>query len=176
LAKTLVFDTTPLIYVIKVSLAEFLSRLRDPKILPQSVYDELLRGESLGKPEASMIRELVENAVVKVTRPADTSLVRRLIRLTAEDERKPLHGAEAEALALAKELGGIVISDDHAARSAARIVHVELHGTGYLLGRMYQEGQISKEEAIKKVGEMRRAGWRLSEDDYHAILEHLRTI
>jgi predicted nucleic acid-binding protein len=175
LIKPLVFDTTPLIYVIRVSLAESLKGLRDPKILPHSVYDELLRGEPLGKPEALVIRELVENGVLNLTRPADTSLVQRLIRLAAEDERKPLHRAEADALALAKELRGIVISDDHAARSTARLIHAELHGTGYLLGRMYQEGRISKEEAIAKVREMRRAGWRLSEDDYHAILDHLRT-
>jgi len=176
LAKTLIFDTTPLIYMIKVSLTESLRKLRDPKILPQGVYDELLKGEPLGKSESSVIHELVDDSAVKVTREIDASLVRRLIRLTADDEGKPLHRAEAEALALAKELGGVVISDDHAARSAARIVQVELHGTGYLLGRTYQEGQISKEEVIKKVGEMRRLGWRLSEDDYHAILEHLRTI
>ena len=173
--KPLVFDATPLIYMIKVSLAESLRRLRDPKFLPQSVYDELMRGEPLGKPEASVIRELVEEATLKVTRPADTSAVRRLIKLAVEDERKPLHRAEAEAIVLAKELEGIVISDDHAARSTARLLDAELHGTGYVLGRMYEEGRISKEEAIRKVGEMRRAGWRLSEDDYHTILDHLRT-
>jgi predicted nucleic acid-binding protein len=166
---------TPLIYMIRVSLAESLRALSDPKILPDTVYDELLRGEPLGKPEASVIRELVENAVLKLTRPADKLLVRRLIRLAAEDERKPLHIAEADALALAKELGGILISDDHVARSTARLIHAELHGTGYLLGRMYQQGHISKEDAIAKVREMRRAGWRLSEDDYRVILDHLRT-
>jgi hypothetical protein len=39
---------------------------------------------------------------------------------------------------------------------------------------MYQERHISKDEAMRKVGEMRRAGWRLGEDDYQAILNHLR--
>jgi hypothetical protein len=87
LIKPLVFDTTPLIYVIRVSLAESRKRLRDPKILPHSVYDEFLRGEPLGKREASVIRELVENGVLNLALPADTSLVRKLIRLAAEDER-----------------------------------------------------------------------------------------
>jgi predicted nucleic acid-binding protein len=161
--------------VIKVSLAESLRRLDDPKYLPTSVYEELLKGEPLGKPEASIIRELVEQAALNVTGPADTSAVRRLVKVAVEGERKPLHAAEAEALALAKKLGGIVISDDHVARSTARMIHVELHGTGYLLGRMYQQGLISKEEAVKKVREMRGAGWRLNEDDYRAILDYLGT-
>ena len=174
MTKPLVFDATPLIYVIRVSMAESLRRLRDPKFLPQGVYDELLKGERLGKPEASVIRELVDEGAVKVSRPADTSVVHKLIKLAAEDEGKPLHRAEAEAIALSKELGGVVISDDHVARSTARLVNAELHGTGYLLGRMYQERHISKDEAMKKIGEMRRAGWRLGEDDYQAILDHLR--
>lgn len=176
MTKPLIFDTTPLIYVIKVSLAESLTRLGDAKYLPTSVYEELLKGEPLGKPEASIIRELVEQAAVNVTRPADASAVRRLVKVAVEGERKPLHTAEAEALALAKELGGIVISDDHVARSTARMIHVELHGTGYLIGRMYREGHISKEEAVTKVRGMRKAGWRLSEDDYRAIVDYLRIL
>jgi len=75
---------------------------------------------------------------------------------------------------LSMELGGVVISDDHVARSTARLVNAELHGTGYLVGRMYQERHLSKDEAMRKVGEMRSAGWRLGEDDYQAILDHLR--
>jgi predicted nucleic acid-binding protein len=66
-----------------------------------------------------------------------------------------------------------MITDDHVARSIAKMIHAELLGTGYLLGKMYLERQLSKEEAITKVGELRRAGWRLSEDDYREILNYL---
>jgi predicted nucleic acid-binding protein len=174
LTKPLVFDATPLIYVVRVSMSETLRRLRDPKLMPQSVYHELLKGERLGKPEASVVRELVDEGTMKVSSPANTSVVHRLIKLAAEDEGKPLHRAEAEAIALSLELRGVVISDDHVARSTANLVNAEVHGTGYLVGRMYQERHISKDEAMRKVGEMRRAGWRLAEDDYQAILDHPR--
>ncbi len=73
-------------------------------------------------------------------------------------------------------MGGVLIADDRVARSTARLVQVESHGTGYLLGRMLHEGLISKEEAVRKVVEMRKAGWRLSEDDYRTILDYLRNI
>jgi len=173
LAKAIVFDSTPLIYLVRVSLSQSLRRLSNPKFVPESVYEELMRGESEGRPESSIIRELVDDATITVTRPRNTSLVRRLVKITAEDHRKPLHMAEAEALAIARELDGIMISDDHVARSIAKMIHAELHGTGYLLGKMYLEHQLSKEEAITKVREMRRAGWRLSEDDYREILNYL---
>ncbi len=109
-------------------------------------------------------------------KPTDNSFVRRLIRLAAEEERKPLHAAEAEALALAKELQRMVISEDHAARSTAKLVRAQLHGTGYLIGRMCREGHLSEEEAKAEVREMRREGWRLVEDDYRSILDYLEKL
>ena len=173
MTKPLVFDTTPMIYLIKASLAEALRRLQNQKFIPETVYEELMVGEAHGKPEAAVIRELVEEAAFTLTRPHNTLLVKRLMKIAVEDENKPLHKAEAEALAIAKERDGIVIADDHAARSTAKLMQIECHGTGYMLGGMYQEGQIPKDEAIRKLTEMRRAGWRLSEDDHRTILDYL---
>lgn len=176
MVKTLVFDTTPLIYLVKASLADALRRLDNQKLLPEIVYEELMVGEAQGKPEAAVIRELVEEAAFTLARPSSASLVKRLRKIAVEEENKPLHRAEAEALAIAKELDGILIADDHAARTTAKLMQVECHGTGYLLGRMYMERHILRDEAIRKVTEMRRAGWRLSEDDYRTILDYLRTL
>ena len=176
MAKPLLFDTTPLIYIVRASLTEALQKLSNAKFLCQSVYEELMVGEAQGKPEAAVIRELVNGNAIAIAQPRNPSLVSRLIKIAAEGENKPLHRAEAEALAIAKELGGVLIADDQVARSTARLVQVESHGTGYLLGRMFQEGQVSKEEAVKKVTEMRKAGWHLSEDDYRTVLNYLKTI
>ena len=176
MTKPLVFDTTPVIYIIKASLAEALRRLQNPKFLPETVYEELMAGEAQGKPEVAVILELVEEAALILTQPRSASEVKRLMKIAVEGENKPLHRAEAEALAIAKEFDGILIADDHAARSTAKLMQVECHGTGYLLGRMYQKGEMRREEAIGKLTEMRRAGWRLSEDDYRTILEYLRKL
>ena len=176
MTKPLVFDTTPVIYIIRASLTGALRRLQNQKFLPETVYEELMVGEAQGKPEVAVIRELVEEAAFILTRPRSTSQVKRFMKIAVEGENKPLHRAEAEALAIAKELDGILIADDHAARSTAKLMQVECHGTGYLLGRMYQEGEIPRDEATRKLTEMRRAGWRLSEDDYRTILEYLRKL
>jgi predicted nucleic acid-binding protein len=172
LTKPLTFDTTPVIYIIRASLADTLGRLQNRKLLPESVHEELMVGEARGKPEAAVIRELVQESAFTLTRPRSTLLVNRLMKIAVEDENKPLH--RAEALAIAKELDGILIADDHAARSTAKLMQVECHGTGYLLGMMYQQGEIPKDEAIRKLTEMRKAGWRLSEDYYHTIHDYLR--
>jgi len=100
----------------------------------------------------------------------------KIVRLAAEKERKPLHKAEADVLALTKELDGVAISDDHVARSVAKLIGIELHGTGYILGRMYKAGRISKNQMLKNASEMRCSGWRVREEDYEKILDYLRRL
>ncbi len=173
MVKPLVFDATPIIYIIRASSSQSLRKLSGAKFLAQAVFDELLRGEALGRPEASLIRELVQETVLAVSTPSGVELVGRLVRLAVESEMKPLHRGEADAIALAKERGGIVISDDRVARAVAKLIHVDLHGTGYLVGRMYQEDLLTKGEAARKIGEMRKAGWRLREGDYRTIIDYL---
>ncbi len=68
----------------------------------------------------------------------------------------PLHEAEAEVLCLTKELNGVAVADDKVARSVARILGIELHGTGYILGKIFATGKINKETLIEKVKEMPR--------------------
>jgi predicted nucleic acid-binding protein len=100
----------------------------------------------------------------------------KIVKIAAEEEKTPLHKAEADVIALSKELDGVVISDDHVARSVARLVSVELHGTGYVLGRMYKARAVSRDELLRKVGEMRRSGWRITEEDYERLLDYLKRL
>jgi len=176
LARRLIFDSTPLIYMARVSLTDFLRGLDEPKLTTASVYDELLKGESLGKPEATALRGLFDEDTIRLQDPKDESFVMRVVKLAVEKERKPLHRAEAEVLALAKELDGVAICDDHVARSVARLIGIKLHGTGYILGRMYKAGRISKNEMLGYVSEMRRSGWRIREEDYERILDYLKRL
>lgn len=172
----LVFDTTPLIYLVKGTLTESLTKLRMSKIVPEIVYYELMAGEAEGRPAAAVMRGLVSESTLILAKPRSSTFVKKLMDIAAEGENKPLHQAEAEALAIARDLDGILIADDHVARSTAKLMQVECHGTGYLLGRMYQEGSLSKKVAMRKVTEMRKAGWRLSEDDYRAILDYIEKL
>jgi predicted nucleic acid-binding protein len=176
LARPLIFDSTPLIYIVRVSLSNMLRELEEPKITTTSVYNELLKGETLGKPEATTIRGLIEEKTIKLQDPRDRGFLLNIIKLAAEKEKSPLHKAEADVVALTKELGGVAISDDHVARSVARLIGIELHGTGYLLGRIYKAGRTSKNELQRKADEMRRSGWRITEEDYQKILEYVRRL
>lgn len=176
MARPLIFDSTPPIYIVRVSLSKLLRGLDEPKIIPTSIYDELLKGEALGKPEATALRGLIDEKTIRVQDPKDEGFVLKIVKLVAEKERMPLHKAEAEVVALTKELKGVAISDDHVARSIARLIDIELHGTGYILGRTYKAGRISKNKLLRNVSEMRRSGWRITEEDYGKILDYLKRL
>ena len=174
--KALVFDATPLIYIVRVSLVKALEELSNPKILPKSVFEELTQRAPIPRPESPVINDLVERGILKVQTPRDHANVTRHMTLANDNLSTPLHRAESEALALAKELGAVVLSDDKAARTVARMVGLELHGTGYLLGRMSTEGHLSKQQAVNALQDMRRSGWRLSEEDYRNVIEYLSNL
>jgi predicted nucleic acid-binding protein len=160
MSKPLVFDSTPLIYLTKSSLAEFLKEILQPKFTTASVFEEVVReGKKKKAPEASFLETLFKEEIIKVQNVRNKEFLNYVMKMAAESEMQPLHKAEAEVLCLTKELNGIAIADDQAARIVSRILGIELHGTGYILGKTFATGKIDKEKLIEKVKEMRDSGW-----------------
>lgn len=175
--KSLVFDSTPLIHLTRVSSGEFLRDVPGEKFAPAAVFVEVVEeGKRRGIPEAVLVEGLFTEGVVKVQNHSDGSYLGFVRELAAEGEVKPLHEGEVEVLCLAKELNGIAVADDQAARSVAGLLGVELHGTGFVLGRIFATGRIGRKELKGKVKVMRDAGWFVSAEDYMAIMEYLGSV
>jgi predicted nucleic acid-binding protein len=175
--KPLVFDSTPLIYLTKASLAELLKDISEQKFTTASVFEEVVReGKKKRAPEASLLETLFKEEIIKVHNISNKGYLNYVKEMTAESEMQPLHEAEAEVLCLTKELNGIAIADDQAARFVARILGIELHGTGYILGKIFTTGKIDKEKLIEKVKEMRDSGWYVSDEDYLKIIDYLKNL
>ena len=175
--KPLVFDSTPLIYLTRSSLAELLKEISPTKFTTTSVFEEVVReGKKKRAPEASLLETLFKEEIIKVHNISNKGYLNYVKEMTAESEMQPLHEAEAEVLCLTKELNGIAIADDQAARFVARILGIELHGTGYILGKIFATGKIDKEKLIEKVKEMRDSGWYVSAEDYLKIIDYLKNL
>jgi predicted nucleic acid-binding protein len=175
--KPLVFDSTPLIYLAKTSLAEFLKELSQQKFTTKSVFEEIVvKGKKKKAIEASLLENLFKEQIIKIHNINQKEYFSYVTVLAAESEMHPLHVAEAEVLCLAKELNGIVIADDQAARSVARLLGIESHGTGYILGKIYATKKIDREKLIEKVKEMRDCGWYVLAEDYLKIIDCLRNL
>jgi predicted nucleic acid-binding protein len=175
--KPLIFDSTPLIYLTRSSLAQLLKEIIQPKFTTTSVYEEVIhKGKNKRPPESTLLETLFEKEIIKVHNISNKEYLKYVKEMAAENEMQPLHEAEAEVLCLTKELKGVAVADDKVARSVARILGIELHGTGYMLGKIYATGKIDKETLIEKVKEMRDSGWYVSAEDYLKIIDYLKNI
>lgn len=177
MSKPLIFNSAPLIYLTKVSLVYLFKEVPAEKFTTTRVFNEVVKeGKRRGAPEALLLEGLFGEEIIRVRDPEDREYLKFLKRLSAEAERQPLHEAEAEVLCVAKELDGVAIADDRVARSVARLLRIGLHGTGYILGKMFLTGKISKEELMRKVKEMRDEGWYVTPEDYLSIVEYLKKL
>ena len=175
--KPLIFNSSPLIYLTKVSLTKLLKEIPETKFTTTKVFNEIVQeGKKKGAPEASLLENMFKQETIKLCNPKDEEHLKSVRKMAAETERQPLHEAEAEVLCLAKELNGIAIADDQVARSVAKLLEIELHGTGYILGKIFATGKIKKEELVEKVKQMRDEGWHVSAEDYTKIIEYLKSL
>ena len=175
--KPLVFDATPLIYLTRSSLTKLLREISEPKFTTVSVFEEVVsEGKRKRAPEASLLETLFKKEIIKVHNISNKKYLNYVKEMAAANEMQPLHEAEAQVLCLTKELNGVAVADDKLARSVAKILGIELHGTGYILGKIFATGKIGKEKLVEKVKEMRENGWYVSAEDYLKIIDYLKNL
>lgn len=166
----LVLNSTPLIYFARIGMLGVLERLPDRKIIPKAVYEEtVVKGKGINRRDAFIIDKLVKDGAFRVEE-AKEKFLGHLLAIPRLDR------AEAEVLALAKELGAAAVIDDMAARSAADIEGIRYGGSAWLLFRLVRQKIIRKGEAKKFIDEMIKAGWRCSTELYAAILKELEEL
>ena len=130
--------------------------------MKKEIVDE---GKRKSVPDAFVLEKLFENGVFKVCAPKDKIFVSLLM------ETRGLHVADAEVLALAKELKGTAVIDDEVARKTAKVFGIDYVGTPYILLQAVCYGLVSKDEAKRALNEMISLGWRCNVETYVKISE-----
>lgn len=161
----LVFDSTPLIHLAKVGLLPLLKDIPCEKLTPASVKWEVVdKGREKAAKDALIIEEALQNGTLKIGKVQNERLFHLLSKVPE------LHPADAEVLALAKEVGGIAVVDDKVARDAAKVYGIERGGTAFILATLIAYGLITKEEAKSALDDMISSGWRCSAEQYSKII------
>ena len=130
-----VSDAGPLIHLAEIDSLELLSAF-DSLIVPEAVYEEIERG---GVPNGltNLSYELVET-----------------------DERRAgaeeLDAGERAAIAVAKERGVVLLTDDLAARETASDAGVEVHGSIGVVALCYGRGLLARDEAASRMRALQR--------------------
>ena len=173
----LVLNATPLIYLSRSGGLQILKSLKTRIYTPKAVYDEVVvEGRRLGKPGADLVDQYVREGVITVRSPKLRFRVSSQESGSAPESDWPVDKGEAEVLALAQELNGTAIVDEHVGRNLARLHGIEVHGTVYLLMLAHNNGALTKSEILTMFKRIVAEGWRISVEDYTAIMEELEQI
>ena len=163
--KLLVLNSTPLIYLTKIGLSTLFGNLEEKKLTTPTVKREVVdEGKRKNIPDAAVIEKLIQDGFLEICEPKDKQF------LSALQETRGLHIADAEVLVLAREKNGLAIVDDEVARKTAKVYGVNYAGSPYILMRAICEKLISKERAKQAFNDMLSAGWRCSVESYVKIM------
>lgn len=166
--KILVFDSTPLIYLGKVKVLEKLEYLKTKNIIPSKVYKEVIEGgKKFGFVETIYIEKLVKNKIFEI---------KEFKNIDKLESNYPLSEADIEVLSAAKQLRGIAVMDEVAAREIASIENIETGGSIFILFSLLRRGKMNKKEFKNILDEMINLGWRCSTELYLTILNELNKL
>lgn len=122
-----VADAGPIIHLDEIDALDLLS-VADGLLIPQTVFDEL---------EACTVPPALSNIKYEIVEADITEL--------AVD----LDPGETAALAVASERSAVLLTDDLAARDAAKDLDVEVHGSIGVIVLAHTRGELNKSKAIE---------------------------
>jgi predicted nucleic acid-binding protein len=173
----LVLNATPLIYLSRAGGLQILKSLNTRIYTPKAVYEEVVvEGRRLGKPGADLVDQYVQESVIAVRSPKMKLKFSSKVARAARESDWPVDEGEADVLALAQELDCTAIIDEQVGRNLARLLGIEVHGTVYLLMLAHDNGALTKDQTQAMFKRIVAEGWRISVEDYTAIMEELEQL
>jgi len=173
----LVLNATPLIYLSRSGGLQILKSLNTRIYTPKAVYEEVVvEGRRLGKPGADLVDQYVQDGVITIRSPKLRMKFSSQLTRSTPDSDWPVHKGEAEVLALAQEMNCTAIIDEQVGRNLARLHGIEVHGTVYLLTLAHNNGALTKDQTLAMFKRIVAEGWRISVEDYTAIMEELEQL
>ncbi|MFB6186203.1 MAG: PIN domain-containing protein [Halobacteriaceae archaeon] len=164
---TVVVDSTVLIYLARLGDLDLLGSLFDRVIVPEPVYDEVVKtGHEEDYRDAIAVEEAMNEFMEIVELSDDVARQTGQIQDTAD-----LGRGEAAAMALARHHDGQCLTDDHAARTTAESVGLEIGGTIFVLLEALTEGQLSFKAYESRIDQLANGGFRMSALLYRRALE-----
>ncbi len=146
----IVFDSSPLIHLVKLGKLHYVLETFDEPCITPSVYEEIItKGLAKGENDAILLEKKVKDGAIKCVKN----------KTNDESLRGYLHDGERESILLAMESNAMVILDEKKARLIARQKKVPYHGTLGLLLMLFNENSIDKQHYIENLTKYADNGW-----------------
>jgi len=167
---SVIANTTILSNLASIGQLDLLRQLYDTLYISTQVYEEIQTGLEEGYSFYTGMDQLIH--------PLAAQGWIRLTSMTSEQElglfgKLParLHRGEASRLAIAKNRGWTMLTDDQAARKQAIELGIRLSGTVGCLVLAVERGLCSLQQADLWLNEMVRSGYRSPVTDLQALLK-----
>jgi len=149
----IISDSGPLVVLFKSNLLYILKSIYRDVLVPEAVKRELIR-----KPEGIGIFN--NNPWIKVVKATNRESV-RILNLIVDE-------GEAEAIALALELGSLILIDERKGRNCARNLNIEIRGTLGLFLEAKKKGIVKN--VTECIDKLKDAGYFLDNDLIETVL------
>ncbi len=151
-----VSNASPLIYLAKIGRLDLLRDMFDEVLIPEEVRKEVVdKGRDLGKPDVVQVERALEEGWL------------RTCPLKVKFGALGLHPGEEAVIFLGKQEGNcLILVDESAARTAARMLGLESRGTIFILLKAVENGKLDMDDFLAELQSLVKAGFRLSEDVY----------
>ena len=163
--KIIIFDSSPLINLAKISRLDLIKAIYNHIIIPEAVYDEVvINGLELARDGANKIKNLVDERVIEVKKVENRNLVKAF--------NLDLDYSESEVLALAIEIeADLVILDESEARHVAN--KFEISKTGFI-GILIKADRLGMVESSRELlDDIIAKGFRIDETLYKKVIKIL---
>jgi len=164
--KIVTCDSSPIIWLAKASRLHLLRDLYEEINIPDRVHKEILQGESA---DVIILKNAVEEGWIRV-HDLEYEGISELLEVSG------IHSGEAEAILLAKKLGGILVVDDMEASATARVFGIRPLGTVGVLLKGIADELLSFTEFEEALNNMIDLGFRLSVEVYRKAMEYAREL
>lgn len=148
---TFVSDATSLILLAKVGLLDLFAN-RNSVVVPQHVFDEVVKGKDKGRVDAFLVERLRDEKKLSITFPKEET--------KAEIQRLfGIKGGELDVLAISLETKATILTDDKKCLNAAKALKLGFITTLDAVVALCKKGALSREKALKCVELLEEYGW-----------------
>lgn len=161
--KTVVTDSTVLIYLSKIGRLSLLDNTFDEILIPNAVYEEVVtEGIEHGYSDALAVRDADFLKREGVGGNGEVESLRESTRLGV---------GECEAITLACERNACCLTDDHRARKTAGSLGVTVGGTIYVLLESLKQGVIDADGYEMALEELAETDFRMKASLYRRAMQ-----
>lgn len=167
----IVSNSTPLIYLAKLSHLSLIQKLFDEVNVPSEVIKEVMRGKQLGFDDAVVVEKAQRDGWLKAVK---LSSEQKRELLTLRRTFTEVSEADAAALVLAKGLSATLCVDDSRAVRVAEVLDLKHIGTFGVILLAVEKKLMERKQAEKLVLLLPERGFYIAPDLLAEFLKQLR--